>query len=173
MAAVRVVCAHIVKGGALSRQSSPQLTQQSVGLLLSKTSKATTVGAIAWKSQRSVTVGLLQVRTVLPELEQGIIRVHIRWPAPSQPRYQYLIGGASVRRLCVNDPHPPYDGTHKHMINPLGSEEDAYQPTDIPAVPLAPRVAPGTYRAILEAFAGECEVSLGEDFVWTEPGRRA
>ncbi|MEU9155734.1 hypothetical protein AB0D59_35595 [Streptomyces sp. NPDC048417] len=173
MAAVRVVCAHIVKGGALSRQSSPLLSQQSVGLLLSKTSKATTVGAIAWKSQRSVTVGLLQVRTVLPELEQGIIRIHIRWLAPSQPRYQYLIGGASVRRLCVNDPHPPYDGTHKHMINPLGSEEDAYQPTDIPAVPLVPRVAPGTYRAILEAFAGECEVSLGEDFVWTEPGRRA
>ena len=156
----------------MSRQSSPLLTQQSVGLLLSKTSKATTVGSIAWKPHRSVTVGLLQVQTALPELEEGTIRIHIRWQAPSQPRYQYIIGNACVRRLCVNDPHRPYSGTHKHMINPLGTEEDAYEPTDIPQVPLAPRVAPGTYRAILEAFAGECEVSFGKDFVWTEPGRR-
>ncbi len=157
----------------MSRQSSPLLTQQSVGLLLSKSSMATTLGQVTWKPKRSVTEGLIRVRTVLPGLEEGVVRIHIRWPAPSQPRYQYLIGGASVRRLCVNDPHPPYGGTHKHVINPLGSEEDAYEPDDIPAIPLAPRVAPGTYRAILEAFAGECEIRLGEDYVWTEPGRRA
>ncbi|MGW0579214.1 hypothetical protein ACWD25_25350 [Streptomyces sp. NPDC002920] len=155
----------------MSRQSSPLLTQQSVGLLLSKNSRATTLGQITWKPKRSVTVGLLQVRTVLPGLEQGTIRIHIRWPAPSEPRYQYLIGGAAVRRLCVNNPHPPFDSTHKHIINPLGSDEDAYEPDDIPAVPLAPRVAPGTYRAILEAFAAECEIGFGEDYAWTEPRR--
>lgn len=156
----------------MSRQTSPLLTQQSVGLLLSKTAKATTHGPITWTSKRSVSVGLLQVRTVLAGLEEGAIRMQIRWPAPSEPRCQYLIGGAAVRRLCVNDPHPPFDSTHKHIINPLGSEEDAYEPDDIPPVPLAPRVAPGIYRAILEAFIAECEISTGEDYAWTEPTRR-
>jgi hypothetical protein len=157
----------------MSRQSSPLLTQQSVGLLLSKSAKATTSGPIVWTPKRSITVGILKVKTVIPGLEQGAVRIYICWPAPSEPRCQYLIGGAAVRRLCVNNPHPPFDSTHKHIINPRGSEEDAYEPDDIPPVPLAPRVAPGTYRAILEAFVNECEISLGEDYAWTEPGKGA
>lgn len=160
----------------MGRQSSPLLTAQSVGLLLSKAAQATTVGPITWKTQGSVSEGVLQVRTILPQLEQAALRISIRKPAPSQPRFQYLVGvgaaKASVRRLCVNEEHRPFTGTHKHMINPLETDEDAYEPNDIPKVPLAPRVAPGTYRAILEAFANECEVTLGTDFTWTEPGRR-
>jgi hypothetical protein len=93
--------------------------------------------------------------------------------APSEPKLQYLVGagrsGFSARRLCVNVPHRPIDGTHKHLAEPGRGDETAYQPDDIPDVPLQPRVAPGTYRAILEAFAGECFVELGQDFRWSEP----
>ena len=157
----------------MGRQSSPLLSAQSVGLLLSKASGATTVGPIQWTTQKSVSEGIVIVRTDLPDLEEGKLRVLVRRLAPSQPRLQYLIGRASVRRLCVNEAHRPFAGTHKHMINPMETDEDAYEPDDIPHVPLAPRVAPGTYRVILEAFAAECEVAIGSDFVWVEPGRRA
>jgi hypothetical protein len=92
---------------------------------------------------------------------------------PSEPKLQYLVGagrsGFSARRLCVNTPHRPIDGTHKHLAEPGRGDEAAYQPDDIPDVPLQPRVAPGTYRAILEAFASECFVELGQDFFWSEP----
>ncbi len=153
----------------MGQQSSSLLTAQSVGLLLSSASRAVTVGAIRWTLRGSVYEGTIEVHTTLPQLETGRLRMVIRRPAPSQPRLQYLVGNASVRRLCVNEEHRPLVGTHKHMINPLGTDEDAYKPSDIPEVPLAPRVAPGTYRAILEAFASECSITLGEDFVWVEP----
>ncbi|MGW4559925.1 hypothetical protein ACWEOV_40885 [Streptomyces sp. NPDC004365] len=124
-----------------------------------------------WVLRGSVLEGTIEVRTALPELETGKLRMTVRRLAPSQPRLQYLIGNAAVRRLCVNEQHRPYEGTHKHMINLRGTDEDAYEPDDIPEVPLAPRVAPGTYRAILEAFVAECAITLGEDFVWVEPER--
>lgn len=155
----------------MSRQSSPLLSTQSVGLLLSPAAHAVTEGPLVWKYKGSTADGEVAVHTVLPQLETGRLRISVRRLAPSQPRFQYLIGGASVRRLCVNEEHRPIAGTHKHMINPLETEEDAYEPKGIPVVPLAPRVAPGTYRAILEAFAEECEITLGEDFAWIEPRR--
>jgi hypothetical protein len=142
-----------------------------VGLLLSPAAHAVTEGPIVWKVKGSVRDGHLIVRTALPQLEMGTLRMVVKTLAASEPCLQYLIGGAAVRRLCVNGAHPPYPGTHMHMINPLKTEEDAYESAEIPAVPLAPRVAPGTYRAILEAFAGECKIALGDDFVWVEPRR--
>jgi len=155
----------------MGRQSSPLLSPQSVGLLLSRASGARTVGPVRWRSKGSVREGIIEVHTVLPHLDKGKLRMSVRRLAPSQPRLQCLVGGASVRRLCVNEAHRPFTCTHKHMINLLETDEDAYEPDDIPLVPLAPRVAPGTYRAILEAFAAECEIAVGEDFVWSEPGR--
>lgn len=62
------------------------------------------------------------------------------------------------------------DAAVKHRASPGGGDEAVYEPDDIPEVPLQPRVAPGTYRAILEAFAAECKVVIGADFAWTEPG---
>jgi hypothetical protein len=146
---------------------------QTVGALLSPTAKAITRGGIQWSRKHSVYTGLVTVETQIPDLRKGVIRMHVRKPAASQPRLQYLIGNAAVRRLCVNEPHPPFGGTHKHMINPQQSDEDAYEPTDIPVPALAPRVAPGVYRAILEAFIRECQIEVGPDFEWIEPGQEA
>lgn len=131
----------------MSKQSSPLPPPQTVGALLSPVAKAVTTGTIIWSREGSVSKGRLLVCTALPALDHGVIEMSIRSRAPSQPRVFYLIGGASVRSLCVNDAHPPYSGTHKHITNTQLGDEDAYEPDDIPVPPLAPRVAPGVYRA--------------------------
>jgi hypothetical protein len=92
---------------------------------------------------------------------------------PSEPYLQYLAGvgreGFSARRLCLNQEHKPIEGTHKHRTEPSIGDEIPYKPTDIPEVPLSPRVAPGTYREIFDAFAAECFIDVGPDFTWEEP----
>ncbi len=159
----------------MSRQVSPLLTPANLGALLSPLAQAVTNGGVVWvQGQGSPTrEATIQVRTALPALEPCRLRMVVNLLAPSEPKLQYLVGagrsGFSARRLCVNVPHRPIDSTHKHLAEPGRGDETAYQPDDIPDVPLQPRVAPGTYRAILEAFAGECFVELGQDFRWSEP----
>lgn len=158
----------------MSRQSSQLATAANVGTLLSLAAKAVTAGGIAWVATRVQTKeGTVKVRTVLPALAPCRLRIVVNALAPSEPKLQYLAGagrdGFSARRLCINVPHRPLTGTHKHRLEPSLGDEDAYEPNDIPQVPLAPRVAPGTYRAILEAFAAECFVEIGSDFIWVEP----
>lgn len=50
-----------MRGGCVSRQSSPLLTAQSVGVLRSPAAKAVTVGQIRWKLVKSVYEGLVKV----------------------------------------------------------------------------------------------------------------
>lgn len=158
----------------MSTQRSQFLTATYMGSLLSPQAKAVTVGPIVWRSDRGVAQrGAVDVTTVMSDLRPCSLEIRINPLSPSEPKLVYLVGSASerfaARRLCVNAPHRPYTGTHKHIAAIGGGEDQAYEPTDIPQVPLAPRVAPGVYRAILEAFANECHVTMGSDFVWTEP----
>ncbi len=150
-------------------QRSTVLTPTNLGVLLSPLANAVTVGAMHWQAIKPrVKEGRVMVRTDILDLDEGELIMRIRAPAPSEPKLTYLIGGAAARRLCVNGNHPPLPGTHKHRFRISGADEDAYAPDDIPDVPLAPRVAPGVYRAILEAFASECFITVGDD-CWTEP----
>ncbi|WFE62588.1 hypothetical protein [Micromonospora sp. WMMD714] len=150
------------------------MTAANLGALLSPLAAATTVGGISWTAKSPmIKHGLLRVDTDIMALAPCRIRMMVNELEPSEPKLQYLVGdgrsGFSARRLCLNTPHRPIPGTHKHRSEPGGGEEGAYAPDDIPAVPLQPRVAPGTYRAILEAFAAECFISIGDDFIWREP----
>ncbi|MFC0008074.1 hypothetical protein [Micromonospora siamensis] len=150
------------------------MTTANLGTLLSPLAGAVTVGGITWTTKnRIVREGALQVNTALRVLAPCRLRMMVNELKPSEPTLQYLAGdgrfGFSARRLCINSPHRPFPGTHKHRSEPGGGDEGAYEPDDIPAVPLQPRVAPGTYRAILEAFAAECFIAIGDDFVWREP----
>ncbi|WBB74193.1 hypothetical protein O7602_01105 [Micromonospora sp. WMMD1128] len=158
----------------MSRQVSDLMTAANLGTLLSPLAQAVTVGGVTWATRnRVVREGVLRVDTTLRALTPCRLRMTVNELKPSEPALQYLAGdgrlGFSARRLCVNTPHRPFSGTHKHRNEPGGGDEGAYEPDDIPAVPLQPRVAPGTYRAILEAFAGECFIAIGDDFIWREP----
>lgn len=158
----------------MSRQASPLATHANLGSLLSPAASATTVGGISWKQKAGpVKEGLVQVRTAVAHLSPCTLRMTVNSLRPSEPYLQYLVGAGrerfSARRLCVNQTHRPIEGTHKHQTEPAMGDEVAYKPTDIPEVPLAPRVAPGVYRAIFEAFAAECLVELGTDSTWVEP----
>lgn len=157
----------------LSNQASSLITAANLGALLSSVAKAATQGPIVWSGRGVTREGIVRVQTVLTELAPCRLRMVVNTLAPSEPKLQYLVGdgrdGFAARRLCINTPHRPFAGTHKHWIQPGGGMEGAYEPDDIPTVPLQPRVSPGTYRAILEAFAAECSIEIGTDFVWTEP----
>lgn len=152
---------------------SPLITLPNIEYLLSGVARAVTVGGMGWHSERQgdARVGEVRIETAVSALEPCRLQMYISRFKPSEPALLFLAGpgrrGFPARRLCVNGRHGS-TLTHKHRIFPTGWE-DTYEPDDIPEVPLQPRVAPGTYRAILEAFAAECKVSLGEDFVWTEP----
>lgn len=158
----------------MSRQVSHLMTAANLGTLLSPLAAAVTVGGIIWAVKSPVVKhGIIQVDTVIKALAPCRLRMAVNELKPSEPALQYLAGdgrmGFSARRLCLNTPHRPFPGTHKHRSEPGGGDEGAYEPDDIPAVPLQPRVAPGTYRAILEAFAAECFIAIGDDFIWREP----
>ncbi|MER7166540.1 hypothetical protein ABT336_10810 [Micromonospora sp. NPDC000207] len=162
------------KGTDVSRQMSQLMTAANLGALLSPLSKAVTVGGVTWATKGSVIKnGIIRVDTAISALAPCRLRMTVNELKPSEPTLQYLIGdgrwGFSARRLCLNTPHRPFSGTHKHRSEPGGGDEKAYEPDDIPFVPLQPRVAPGTYRAILEAFAAECFIAIGDDFIWREP----
>ncbi|WP_157538963.1 hypothetical protein [Micromonospora sp. NBRC 110037] len=158
----------------MSRQMSHLMTPANLGALLSPLAEAVTVGGVTWTTKNSVVrEGVVRVNTVISALSPCRLRMTVNRMKPSEPALQYLAGdgrtGFSARRLCLNTPHSPFPGTHKHRVEPGGGDERAYEPDDIPPVPLQPRVAPGTYRAILEAFAAECFIMIGDDFAWIEP----
>lgn len=141
--------------------------------LLSPVARARVVGQIEWTLKKPrVHQGIIAVDTDVSECEEGRLRIEFQERAPSEFGLQYLVNRVPVRRLDVNGSHRSWQfTTHKHRYNTAG-HEDAYLPTDIPPVPLEPTVAPGTYRRVFEAFAGECFVSLPDGY-WVEPEGRA
>jgi hypothetical protein len=149
------------------------LTAENLGLLFHRGVDAVAVGEVKWVRQGVRCTGIVAVKVSVGPLAPCELRMIINRLEPSEPTMTFLVAEGrdrfSARRLCVNKPHRPYPGTHKHRPPPGGGEEAAYEPDDIPELPLQPRVAPGAYRAILEAFAAECLISMGSDFVWTEP----
>ena len=110
------------------------------------------------------------IETVLPVSGAGLgvkFRMEIRALKPHEPKLQYLHPQGFARRLCVNAPHRPITGTHKHKILP--NMESAYEPDDIPPIPMNSPVTTELYREILEAFINECHVALGPNYTWTGP----
>lgn len=109
----------------MGRQDSPLLTAANLGFLLSPFAKAVTVGGIAWQVKNdAVKVGTVEVSTAISELAPFYLRMSVNRHAPSEPRLQYLVSekpkAFSARRLCVNAPHRPFSGTHKHLVEPGG-----------------------------------------------------
>lgn len=137
-------------------------------LLLSEHARAEAVGLLEWSlKQPGIHQGIIEVRTVIEDCPVGRLRLQVSEQAPSEPAVQYLMNGVPVRRLDVNGTHRDWAfTTHKHRYRPTG-HEDAYIPDDIPAVPIGPTVAPGTHRAVFEAFAEECFISLPDGY-WTD-----
>ncbi len=86
----------------------------------------------------------------------------------SEPKVKFIHPDGWIRRLCVNSNHDEIRGTHKHhIVN--GDLESAYEPNDIPSLPLSRHVRTGVHREILEAFLGECNIGLGPNYRWAEP----
>ncbi|NKQ59377.1 hypothetical protein HFP15_41740 [Amycolatopsis sp. K13G38] len=148
------------------------VSTSAIETLLSDLGHAKALGQLTWSRLRPQTrQAVIDVRTEVMDCETGMLRMYVADARPDRIHVQYLINRVPVRRLDTNETHRgfPPDMTHKHTYVPNGAES-AYIPDDIPAVPLGPTVAPGTYRAVFEAFASECFIELPEGY-WTEPGR--
>lgn len=84
----------------------------------------------------------------------------------------------SLRRLDLRDAHTNPDGetwddaTHKHRWSASAGDAWAYTPTDIPHAPDIDPDTPDDYRAVFEAFAAECGITLGPDYKWSDPDLR-
>ncbi len=82
---------------------------------------------------------------------------------------------AVLRRLDLRDSHHNPDGqewinkTHKHRWSRAEANLWAYTPADIPHDPSPFPDGRDDYRAVCEAFASECGITLGPGYVWSEP----
>lgn len=138
--------------------------------LLSPLANATAIAELEWSTKKPrCHVGRITVHTKITGCRVGQLQLYFVEQRPDRMHAQYLFNNIPVRRLDVNDRHRTTDETHKHTYIPRsGSDDDVYVPDDIPAVPLGPTVAPGTYRRVFEAFAAECFIALPDGY-WTEP----
>lgn len=137
-------------------------------VLLVAAADARAIGRVQWTSKGSARVGTAFVRAAgLLDPDSARLEFAVSPLRPTQPRVAYIADGASIRRLCVNKPHHPFAGTHKHRVtgDPVG---DAYEPTDIPLLDLDAEPPPGAHRAIMEAFAAECFINV-DDLEWVDP----
>jgi hypothetical protein len=137
-------------------------------VLLASSANAQAFGRIQWSSRGSARVGKVPVRAQgLLDPESARLEFTVSVLRPTEPKVAYLADGAAIRRLCVNVEHRPYSGTHKHRVSgdPAG---DAYEPSDIPALELDAEPPPNAHREILEAFAAECCIDIG-DLEWVDP----
>ncbi len=95
---------------------------------------------------------------------------------PWRYTYQLRSGGVQIRRLDVRGSHRNHvgepgvwrDETHKHRWTDLYGDAIAYSPDDIPAKP-GTTVGADEYRAVFEAFAAECRITLTGGYRWVEP----
>ena len=80
-----------------------------------------------------------------------------------------------LRRLDIRGSHSNPDGerwerrTHKHLWSVELKNEHAYTPDDIPHDQPGTLVTRDNYREIFEAFAAECGIETGPDYLWSEP----
>lgn len=157
----------------MPKYAAEAISTTAIQALLSDLGRAEAVGQLVWSRLKPHAFqGVVEVRTAVADCESGMLRMHFVTPRPDRIHIQYLINRVPVRRLDTNESHRdlPPDATHKHTYSPATGGESAYVPDDIPEVPLGPTVAPGTYRAVFEAFASECFIELPAGY-WTEPGR--
>lgn len=81
----------------------------------------------------------------------------------------------AIRRLDLRGTHRNPDGqwwrceTHKHRWSAADNNDWAYTPDDIPHDVPGSVVGVDSYREIFEAFAAECDVSLGTGYEWADP----
>lgn len=137
-----------------------------VRALLSPRALARTEGPIEWSSRPPRYTGKVAVSAPgvriggRLELTANELRGGELWIA-------YIADEGWVRRLCVNQEHRPFVGTHKHRVETRG--EECYEPDDIPPLELSPTTPCGSYREVLIAFAQECHITVGDDLGWTDP----
>jgi hypothetical protein len=146
------------------------VTAEALAALLSGSAKSRAVGQVKWARKKpQIHEGKLEVRTAVADCPVGYLRIYYVEPRPSEVGLQFVVNHAPVRRLDVNGSHKDWiNTTHKHTYVPATGREGAYIPDDIPEVPLLPTVAPGTHRAVFEAFAQECWIVLPDGY-WVEP----
>lgn len=136
---------------------------------LDPAANAVTVGGIAWtRAQGTSLVGKVEVSFASGLTGRARLEVRLSPERPENLFCIYLAEGGWLRRLCVNGGHQRRRFTHKHCAERSGPD-DSYEPDDIPLVPRVPAPDPSLYREVFEAFAAECNVSLGADFTWTPP----
>ena len=144
---------------------------RTVAAILSPTARAQTVGSIRWKkvADTSRHEGVVEVELCgLVGIDAARLTMAATPLRPESPCLAYVVSGGAVRRLCVNNEHRPFSGTHKHQYERAGSAE-CYEPDDIPNVPMGARAAVRVYREVFDAFAAECNIQIGPGFTWCDP----
>lgn len=139
-----------------------------VRALLDEPARARTRGGILWrKGDGTAVVGVVAVEAPGYVRESARLEVRVSPQRPETFFCSYVADGGFLRRLCVNKPRG--EGLiHKHRAEIVGPGE-CYTPTDIPFVPRLPNVSTSVYLEVLRAFANECRIEVGDDFVWTPP----
>lgn len=138
-----------------------------VRTVLDPACRASTMGPLAWDGRGSpLHIGTVEVYASALGLN-GRLEIRVNELRGGQLWVSYIVDGGWVRRLCVNYEHRPFSGTHKHRVEVTG--EQCYEPDDIPPIDVSPHTPPSAYREVLLAFAGECNVEVSADFVWSDP----
>ena len=125
-----------------------------VAALLSRVARAHATGGVVWRKEGPRHVGTIPITVAALDIETARIEITANEFRPGEPTMAYIADGGWIRRLCINRPHRPIDGTHKHRLERAG--EEPYAPTDIPPLPLSPDVDPESYREVVAVFAAEC-----------------
>lgn len=152
--------------------------------LLSRESRAHSVGSIAWLTTVTQSPeGILEIATGKLPLADGSLIIRYPVPRPWAPALVYLVSQPPARkipvvRLCVNTRHRVQGGNdhgmnHEHRYVPQTGHETAHSAPWCPVVPLGdPTPRPSLLRACMEAFAAHCEIDLRDTVTgswWTDP----
>lgn len=153
-------------GATVSSRTSGGLKSYSQAESLAQSQKHRVNAPIVWRD--ALPDKRVCALTVEGAPEGAVVHMTVLRRKFSEPKVVFRVADGWARRLCVNGTHRPIKGTHKHTIAP-GGLEDAYQPDDIPHVPLTRRAPIGIHREIMEAFLAECNIELGPGYKWTDP----
>lgn len=153
-----------------SKYAIGAISRLEMDALLGGLGGATSDGRISWQPEGSAFGGTLRVRTSIAKCEEARIVVKVLTARPAAMTFAYIVNGAPVKRVCVNQKHdgwPP--GSHSHEYDPMTGLESATPLTDQFAfMPLSPTVARDAHRRSLQVFAGMVSVHL-KDGYWQDP----
>lgn len=158
------------------------LTNPEAESLLSTASDNKINEPIEWTTHPdpSPTEARMQVTVFNTRGERVLLTGRIPYVTPHRSHWTFTWGAkqrqehpSPIRRLDLRDNHGNPDGerweraTHKHRWTEQDGNAWAYTPDDIPHKPVPD--GPEDYREIFEAFAAECHVGFGPDYLWSDP----